>query len=324
MRYRRLGRTGLKVSELCLGTMTFGWTADEATSQAIMNEAVERGINFLDTADIYSGWSPHSYPGKSEEFIGRWLKDQPRDQIIIATKVRGSMSEHPTDQGLSRHHIMAAVEKSLRRLQTGHIDLYQTHYPDEETPLEETLRALDDLQRQGKVRYVGCSNYPAWQLCKALWISDKHDIVRYDSLQPHYNLVNRAEVESELAPLCLDQGIGMIPYSPLAGGFLSGKYRKDQPIPPGSRGETNQRIKSYMNDRNWGVIDTLDEISRSHNHSIAATALAWIKDAPGVSSAIIGAKTVDQLRENLAAADFVLSSDERAALDRASDWQDAS
>ncbi|MCC7353095.1 MAG: aldo/keto reductase, partial [Anaerolineae bacterium] len=256
MEYRRLGRTGLKVSELCLGTGVFSAPVDEETSHRILSAAFSGGINFIDTADIYSGWVAHV--GSSEEIIGRWLKNQPRGQLVIATKVRGSMGEGPNDQGLSRVHIMHAVEASLRRLQTDYIDLYQTHSPDDTTPLDETLRALDDLVHQGKVRYIGCSNYPAWKLCKALWVSDKHGLARYDCLQPHYNLIRRAEFERELMPLCQDQGLGVIPYSPLAGGFLTGKYRKDQPIPPNSRGEKNQRIQEWMNDeKKMALLDRL-------------------------------------------------------------------
>ncbi len=228
MEYRRLGRTGLKVSTICLGTMQFGWSADEDASFAVMDRAVEQGINFLDTADVYSRWVEGNPGGVSEEIIGRWMQEREvrRDQIVLATKVRGTMGEGPNDQGLSRGHILDGVEASLNRLQTDYIDLYQVHWPDEETPLDETLQALTDLVRAGMVRYIGCSNYPAWLLAKSLWVSDVRNLSRYDSLQPHYSLVHRAEFERELQPLCLDQGIGVIPYSPLAGGFLTGKYRR--------------------------------------------------------------------------------------------------
>ncbi len=236
MEYRNLGRTGLKVSVLCLGTMQFGWTADEAASFSVLDAFVDAGGNFIDTANIYSRWADNSYAGKSEEIIGRWLKQRGRrEDLVIATKVRGQMGPGPNDEGLSRKHIMRAVEDSLRRLQTDYIDLYQAHWYDSNTPLEETLRAFDDLIAQGKVRYIGASNYPAWLLTKALWVSDKHGYARYDSLQPHYNLVHRAEFERELMHLCQDQGLGVIPYSPLAGGFLTGKYRRDQPVPPSAR-----------------------------------------------------------------------------------------
>jgi aryl-alcohol dehydrogenase-like predicted oxidoreductase len=231
MEYRRLGRTGLKVSTICLGTMQFGWSADEATSHDILNRAVELGCNFIDTADIYSRWAEGNAGGVSEQIIGRWLASGSvrRERIVLATKVRGEMGSGPNDQGLSRGHMMTAVENSLRRLQTDYLDLYQVHWPDEETPLEETLATLTDLVRAGKVRYIGCSNFPAWLLAKSLWVSDVRQLARFDSLQPHYSLVHRAEFERELQPLCLDQGIGVIPYSPLAAGFLTGKYRRDTP-----------------------------------------------------------------------------------------------
>lgn len=322
MRYRNLGRTGLKVSELCLGTMTFGWTADEQTSSAIMDHAFEQGINFFDTADIYSNWSETSYAGKSEEIIGRWLKNKPRDQLVIATKVRGAMGEGPNDSGLSRKHILHAVDQSLRRLQTEYIDLYQTHFPDLDTPLEETLETLTDLVRSGKVRYIGCSNTPAWYLMKALWISDKHGLARYDSLQPHYNLVHRDEFERELRDLCQDQGLGVIPYSPMAGGFLTGKYRRGQAAPQGSRGAASGKIKSYMeNERNFDLIDKLDQIGQAHGKTVAQVALAWLRDTPSVTVPIVGANTIDQLRDTLGVMDFRLSDAEREEIAQLSAWQ---
>ena len=322
MRYRTLGRTGLKVSELCLGTMTFGWTADEDTSRAIMDHAVEAGVNFFDTADIYSRWSSESYAGKTEEFIGRWLKDKPRDQLVIATKVRGPMGEGPNDSGLSRKHIMDAVDASLRRLQTDYIDLYQTHSPDLETPLEETLETLSDLVRAGKVRYLGASNHPAWYLTKALWISDKYNLARYETLQPHYNLVNRDEFERELRDLCHDQHIGVIPYSPLAGGFLTGKYRRGQDAPKGSRGEENAQIKRYMeNARNWDLLDTLHEIAERHGKSVAQVSLAWLRDESPVTAPIVGANSVEQLKGSLGVVDWRLTDEERNEITDLSAWQ---
>ncbi len=226
MDYRRLGRTGLKVSELCLGTMQWGWTADEAMSFAVMDAFVEAGGNFIDTADVYSRWVEGNPGGVSEQIIGRWMKARGNRQgIVLATKARGRMWEGPNGEGLSRGHLIRAVEDSLRRLQTDTIDLYQTHSDDRDTPLDETLRALDDMIDAGKVRYIGASNIHAWRLTSALWASDKHNLTRHDSLQPHYNLAHRAEFERELKPLCEEQGIGVIPYSPLAAGFLTGKYR---------------------------------------------------------------------------------------------------
>lgn len=322
MRYRKLGRTGLKVSEVCLGTMTFGWTADEAAARSIMSAAIEAGINFFDTADIYSRWSPDSYAGKTEEIIGRWLREQNRDQIIIATKVRGQMGDRPNDQGLSRKHILDGVDRSLQRLQTDYIDLYQTHWPDHETPVEETLRALDDLVRAGKVRYIGCSNSPAWYTTKTLWTSDKHQLARYESLQPHYNLVHRDEFERESLALCHDQELAVIPYSPLAGGFLTGKYRRDQAAPEGSRGAQSDQIKRYMqNERNFDLIEKLDEIGKAHGKSVAQVSLAWLIDAPAVTAPIIGANTVAQLHDTLGAVGFTLSEAERKQLDELSSWE---
>jgi aryl-alcohol dehydrogenase-like predicted oxidoreductase len=320
MEYRRLGRTGLKVSELCLGTMTFGWTADEAASFDIMSAALDGGVNFFDTADIYTR-ADHSGVGTAEQIIGRWLKDRPRDQLVIASKVRGSMGDGPNDQGLSRGHILDAVEGSLHRLDTDYIDLYQCHWPDDETPLDETLRALGDLVHQGKVRYIGCSNYPAWKLTKALWTSDKHGLARFDCLQPHYNLVRRAEFERELMPLCADQGIGVIPYSPLAGGFLTGKYRKNQPIPEGTRGQSSRRIQSYMTDANFALMDRMEAIGRERGLSIAQVALAWLLSNPVITSPIIGANSVAQLQESLGVVGQRLSAEEKQALDEASAWK---
>lgn len=321
MEYRRLGRTGLKVSTICLGTMQFGWTADKQASFAVMDRAVELGINFLDTADIYSRWADDNPGGVSEEIIGQWMAQSGvrRDQIVLATKVRGQMGDGPNDQGLSRSHILDGIEASLNRLQTDYVDLYQVHWPDEETPLEETLQALDDLIRVGMVRYVGCSNYPAWLLAKSLWISDVRRLTRYDTLQPNYSLVHRAEFERELQPLCLDQGIGVIPYSPLAAGFLTGKYRRDEPLPESARAKgVSQR---FMNEQGWAAVDKLEEIGQAHDATIAQTAIAWVLANPTVSSAIIGANTVEQLDDTAKGADVVLSEEEKAALDETTVWK---
>ena len=322
MNYRRLGRTGLKVSTICLGTMQFGWTTDEPTAHAILNRALELGINFIDTADVYSRWHPGNPGGVSETHIGNWLAGgAPRDRIVLATKVRGKMGDGPNDQGLSRGHILNAVEASLRRLRTEYIDLYQTHFPDDETPLDETLRALEDLVRSGKVRTVGCSNYPAWLLAKALWISDVHKIVRYDSLQPHYSYVHRAEFERELQPLCLDQGVGVIPYSPLAAGFLTGKYRRGQPLPESARADNVQR--RYMNEQGFAAVDKLEEVGSGHDATIAQTAIAWVLANPAVTSAIIGANSVAQLEDTVKGADVALSAEQKAALDAVTAWDKA-
>lgn len=322
MRYRQLGRTGMSVSEIGLGTMTFGWTADEATAHAIMDAACAAGITLFDTADIYSSWARNSYAGRSEELIGTWLKRQPRDKVVVATKVRGPMSDDPKDQGLSRRHILAAAEASLRRLGTDYIDLYQTHWPDDATDLEETLRAFDDLIQQGKVRAIGCSNTPAWYLMKALWASATHDLARYESLQPHYNLVHRAEFERELRAVVQDQGLGVMPYSPLAGGFLTGSYRRGQPLPAGSRGAGNAKIKAYMADeRNESLLEMLQLIGAEHGKTIAHVALAWLIDAPAVTAPLVGASSVAQLEETLQGIGFVLSADERSRLDDLTSWE---
>jgi aryl-alcohol dehydrogenase-like predicted oxidoreductase len=321
MEYRRLGRTGLKVSTICLGTMQFGWTAVEEASFEVMDTAVTLGCNFFDTADVYSRWAEGNPGGVSEQIIGNWLNNSAvrRDQIIIATKVRGQMGDGPNDQGLSRHHILNAAEASLRRLQTDTIDLYQVHWTDEETPLDETLRALEDLVRAGKVRYVGCSNYPAWLLMKALWISDVQKLVRFDSVQPHYSLVHRDEFERELMPLCQDQGVGVIPYSPLAGGFLTGKYRRDAPLPESARVGGVQ--KRYMNERGFAALDKLDEIAQAHEATVAQVAIAWILANTAVTSAIIGANTISQLTDTVHGAELRLSQSEKESLDAVTAWE---
>jgi aryl-alcohol dehydrogenase-like predicted oxidoreductase len=318
MDYRRLGRTDLIVSELCLGTMTFGWGADQPTSHAIMDRAFDAGINFIDTADIYSSWAEGNPGGVAETWIGNWLKSKTRHELVIATKVRGRMWDGRDGEGLSRVHIMRAVEDSLRRLHTGYIDLYQTHWPDEETPLDETLRALDDLVRQGKVCHIGCSNIPAWLLVKSLWISDVKKLVRYESVQPHYHLVHRDEFERELRAVCVDQEIGVIPYSPLAGGFLTGKYTREDGVPTGSRGETMSKMQGYMTERNFDLLDTMAEIGGRQGKSIAQVALAWQLSQPVITSPIIGARTVEQLDESLGAVGYRLSAEEMSALDEAS------
>ncbi len=319
MNYRRLGRTGLKVSELCLGTMQFGWTADEATSFAIMDAFVEAGGNFIDTADIYSRWAEGNPGGVSEQIIGRWMKARGnRHTIVLATKGRGRMWDGPNGEGLSRVHLIRACEDSLRRLGTDYIDLYQTHFFDPDTPIDETLRALDDLVHAGKIRYIGASNYPAWRLAKALWVSDKLGLARYDSLQPHYNLAHRAEFERELKPLCEEEGIGVIPYSPLAGGFLTGKYRRDN-VPDSVRAQGIQR--RYFNERGFAILDKLDEIARARGLTIAQTALAWLLTQPVITAPIIGANSVAQLNESLAAAGVRLSAEEMDALNQVSAWE---
>ena len=316
--YRRLGRTGLKVSPLCLGSMNFGWTADEETSFAVMDAFAEAGGNFIDTADIYSRWVEGHNGGESEGVIGRWLRARGnRSQMIIATKVRGQMGPGPNDQGLSRRHIFDACDASLRRLQSDKIDLYQTHYFDADTPIDETLEALDRLVQQGKVRYVGCSNYPAWRLMEALWTSDKHGLARYNSIQPHYNLVNRAEFERELAEVCLANGIGIIPYSPLAGGFLTGKYSRDRDTDSVRAEGVRQR---YFNDAGWKVLDAVRAVAGELDTTPLAVSLAWLLAQPGMTAPIVGANTVEQLQGSLAALDVDLTAAQMETLKNASAW----
>lgn len=320
MEYRNLGRTGLKVSELCLGSMQFGWTAGEELSHQILTASYEAGINFIDTADIYSRWVEGNPGGVAENIVGQWIKANniPRDQLVIATKVRGQMGDGPNDEGLSRGHIMQAVEASLRRLGTDYIDLYQTHWYDENTPIDETLKALDDLVRQGKVRYLGCSNYPAWRLTEALWTSKQHHLARYDSLQPHYNLVHRSEFERGLAEVCRQYGVGVIPYSPLAGGFLTGKYRKGQ-VPDSARAKG---VSRYFNDRNWELLEKMETLGKDkEDYSISQIALAWLLSDPLITSPIIGPRTLEQLKDNLGSVGLRLSAQEKDLLNDASDLE---
>lgn len=322
MEYRRLGRTGLKVSEICLGTMQFGWTADEETSLKILDAFFEAGGNFIDTADIYSHWHPGNPGGVAEAIIGRWMKARGnRHQVIVATKVRGRMWDGPNGEGLSRAHMMKAVEDSLRRLGTDTIDLYQTHWYDAETPIDETLRILDDLVHQGKVCYIGCSNYPAWRLVQALWVSDRLGLARFDALQPHYNYLHRAEFERELTEVCQDQGIGVIPYSPLASGFLTGKYRQGVPLPRSARAEGIRR-RYFGEPKAWAGLARLEEIGQAHGKTIPQTALAWLLSQPVITAPIVGANTVGQLKEILGACGFRLSAEEMATLNEITDWKE--
>jgi aryl-alcohol dehydrogenase-like predicted oxidoreductase len=318
MEYRTLGRSGLRVSTLVLGTMTFGGRAqfkavgdtqvDEA--RRIVDQALEAGVNLIDTADVYSA-------GASEEIVGQVIQGR-RDDLLVATKARFPLGQGPNDAGLSRHHLIRACEASLRRLGTDHIDLYQVHEWDGETPLEETLDALDTLVHQGKIRYVGCSNYAAWQLMKALGTSERLGLQRFVSQQIYYSLIGR-EAEYELVPSALDQGLGILVWSPLAGGLLSGKYRRDRDYPAGSRRTTEWAEPPVPNwDRVYDVIDAVVGVADGRGVSGAQVSLAWLLGRPGVTSLVIGARTEEQLADNLAAAELVLETDERSALDKAS------
>jgi aryl-alcohol dehydrogenase-like predicted oxidoreductase len=318
---RSLGRTGLKVSALCLGGNTFGWTTDQAASEAVLDAYVEGGGNFVDTADVYSRWVPGHAGGESETILGRWLKaGRRRGDLIIATKVGGAMGAGPNDKGLSRRHIIEAVEASLGRLQTDYIDVYQAHWDDAETPLAETLRAFDDLVRAGKVRYVGASNYVAWRLTRALWESDRHGYARYETLQPKYNLVSRDEYERELEPLCQEQGVGVITYFSLASGFLAGKYRLGERLPATARASGVER--TYMNDRGFGVLAAVDRVAKAVGATPGQIALAWILRRPSITAPIASATSVEQVRQLLGAVDLRLDDEATATLDKASAWRD--
>jgi len=314
MQIRRLGRTGLKVSEICLGTMTFGHQCDEKTSFAIMTKAADKGVNFLDTADVYPVPPAPETAGRTEEIVGRWLKGQ-RDRYVLATKCRMRVGHDANDEGLSRRHVLKAVEDSLRRLQTDYIDLYQPHSPDPQTPLEETLRALDDLVRQGKVRYLGCSNYPAWQVALALGISSAHGWSRLDCVQPRYNLLYR-EIETELLPLCRDQGLGVIIYNPLAGGFLTGRYQSLAAPPPGTRFSLGKTGELYR-ERYWqqAQLQAVQELRKAlqPERSLVQVAVAWVLAQAGITSAIVGASKPEQLDESLAAVEVKLTAEELEA-----------
>lgn len=307
MEYIKLGRTDLNVSRLCLGTMTFGWPSDEKSSFEILDRAYDEGINFLDTADIYSSWVDGHKGGESETIIGRWLKSKPRENITIATKVRGRMWEGDDGEGLSTKHITRAIEDSLRRLQTDYVDLYQTHWPDEETPLLETSTALDSLVQSGKVRFLGCSNYPAELLREANNLCKENGLARFDSLQPNYSLLKRDEFEVELESLCRSDGIGVIPYSPLAAGFLSGKYTRSEQKPDSTR-QTSKLIQNLKdNDTAHLVMDRLREMANKYSVPVSQIALAWLLARSHIHSPIIGARTTSQLEENLGATDITLS-----------------
>ncbi len=323
MEYRELGGTGVRVSALCLGTMQFGWTADEAASLEVLTAAYEAGVNFIDTADIYSRWAPGNPGGVAETIIGTWLRKgvARRDELVIATKVRGEMGNGPNEQGLSRKHIVASLEGSLRRMGTELVDLYQLHWPDESTPIEETLRALDDLIRRGLVHHVGCSNFPAWRLMQALWASDRLGLESFATIQPHYSLMHRAEFERELQAVCAAYRLGVLPYSPLAGGFLTGKYRRGAPVPSPSRGEGSQRLQGYMQqERSWTLIDELERMAAGHGKTISQTALAWVLSQPTVTSPIVGPRTAEQLRDNLGAIGVKLEEPELQSLNSLTAW----
>lgn len=319
MRYNQLGHTGLFVSELCLGTMTFGGEGyfrqigqvQQAEADALLRTAIDAGINFIDTANVYSN-------GLSEEITGQALKNLgvKREDVILATKVLGPMGDGPNSRGASRGHIMDQVKASLKRLQTDHIDLYQIHGWDPATPMEETLRALDDLVRQGHVRYVGVSNWAAWQVAKALGISERRGFARFETLQAYYTIAGR-DLERELVPMMRSEGLGLMVWSPLAGGLLSGKYDRDNEIAGDGR-RASFDFPPVNRDRAWDVIDAMRPIAQAHGVSVARVALAWLLHQSHVTTVIVGAKRVEQLEDNIASTGLVLNADELAALDAVS------
>jgi aryl-alcohol dehydrogenase-like predicted oxidoreductase len=316
MHYRHLGRTGLQVSEICLGTMQFRWTTDEASSYAVLDAFFDAGGNFIDTADVYSRWAEGLKGGEAETIIGAWMARRGnRSDVVLATKVRGRMWDGPNGEGLSRAHILRAVEDSLRRLQTDYIDLYQTHSPDVNTPIDETLRALDDLVHQGKVRYVGCSNYNGYQLMEAVLVARHAGLHEFVSIQPHYSLVERENFERHTLPVVKQFGLGIIPYSPLGRGFLTGKYRRGAPLPESKRLNAVQRL---LTDKNFDLLDQLEALGKARGCTPAQMALGWLLSQEHLSAVIIGANTPEQLADSLGASGLRLTEAERQALDERS------
>lgn len=320
MLMRTPGRSDLRVAALCLGGNVFGWTTDEQTSFAVLDAYVEGGGNFIDTADTYSTWVPGHEGGESEAVLGRWMSARKnRDRIVIATKLGSRMNNDPHRQGLSRQYMLRAVEDSLRRLQTDYIDLYQAHRDDQDTPLAETMATFNELVQQGKVRYIGASNYSAERLAAALQVSDQHGYTRYQTLQPPYSLVNREEYERDLKQLCIGQGLGVITYSSLASGFLSGKYRQGQAMPSSPRAQGIQQ--RYMNERGFRILEEVDRVAAAHNATPSQVSLAWILAQPGITAPIASATSVEQMRELLEAISLKLTDEEMQSLDRVSAYQ---
>jgi aryl-alcohol dehydrogenase-like predicted oxidoreductase len=310
MEYRRLGNSGLKVSALGLGTNSFGGRADEQTSTQIIHRAIDSGINFIDTANIYTNT-------ESERIIGLALEGR-RHEVVLATKAGLPRGEGPNQRGSSRYHLQLELENSLKRLRTDYVDLYQIHTFDPETPLEETLRSLDDMVRSGKVRYIGASNYAAWELMKALGISERDGLNRYVSTQVSYSLADRTP-EKELVPLCLDQGVGIIPYFPLAGGILTGKYTSTEKAPDGSRADIEPRFGRFLNQERITFGQQVSTLANDLGHSASALSLAWLMHKPAVATVIVGATRVEQLTDNLESASIKLDASSLAELDRLSD-----
>jgi aryl-alcohol dehydrogenase-like predicted oxidoreductase len=314
MEKRRLGNSGLKVSPLVLGGNVFGWTVDEPTSFKLLDAFVSSGFNFIDTADTYSTWGYGNKGGESETIIGKWLKRSGnRDQVVIATKVGKEMG--PGKKGLSKSYVHSAVEASLRRLQTDYIDLYQSHTDDPETPLEETLEAYEELIRQGKVRAIGASNYSADRLSKALQVSQERELPRYQSLQPLYNLYDRADFEKQLEPVCLKEGVGVISYSSLASGFLTGKYRSESDLSKSPRGAG---IKKYLNPRGFRILNALNQVAKEYSSTPSKVALAWLMARPSLTAPIASATNLNQLDDLIASTKLKLNRSSLELLNQAS------
>jgi aryl-alcohol dehydrogenase-like predicted oxidoreductase len=330
MTFKKLGRSGLHVSSIALGTMQFGWSCTEPDAHRILDRYVELGGNFIDTADCYSSWAGNGNAGGvSEEIIGRWLESRGhRDEIVVATKVRAAMGEGFSQgrdtrfqrEGLSRRWILKACEDSLRRLKVDHIDLYQAHFIDAHTPIEETLSAFTDLIRKGYVRYIGCSNYSAWRLMQSLWAAERHHLESFVSIQPEYSPVapTRANFEREIAQVCLTYGVGAIPYSPLAGGFLTGKYRRDGPLPESVRATETQDRR--MSDQNWQILETITAIAARLDTTPTRVTLAWVLAQPFVTAPIIGANNTKQLEDSMGAPQLKLSPEDIGLISEVSGW----
>ncbi|MGE5481353.1 MAG: aldo/keto reductase [Bacteroidota bacterium] len=310
MEYRNLGRTGVKVSPLCLGCMLFGGRTEEADAIRIIDRALDAGINFIDTANVYNR-------GRSEEVVGKALRQNgKRDRVVLATKVHGRMADDdPNAWGNSRRHIIEQCEASLRRLQTDYIDLYQIHRPGSDVPIDETLRALDDLIRAGKVRYIGTSTFAAWQVVESLWVSKELGLNRFVTEQPPYHLLDR-RIERELIPMAQTYGLGIIPWSPLAGGFLTGKYNRDQKPPEGSRYDEHSAREDMFSEQAFAVLDVVRELAAAKGCTPSQLALAWVVQQPGVASPIIGPRTMEQLEDNLGALQVTITDEDRASLDK--------
>ncbi len=314
MQYRNLGRTGVQVSALCLGTMMFGGKTGEKDSMDIIDKALDEGINFVDTANVYSR-------GRSEEVVGKALqRNGKRSRIVLATKARQRMDDDdPNAEGLSRRHIIDQCEQSLKRMKTDYFDLYQLHRPMSSIPIDETLRALDDLVRSGKVRYIGTSNYAAWQMMESLWVSKELGLNRFVCTQPPYNLMDR-RVEQELVPMCITYGIGIIAWAPLAGGFLTGKYKRGAKPPSDARHATRtfDTTSALFSDRAYDVVETLEKIGKEKGRSPSQIALAWSRSQPGITSPIIGPRTMEQLKDNLGSMEVEITEKDKSSIDAVS------